>query len=354
MAANKISATQTSMTEAWVEYVIGISALIIRVFSRCKIIVGWKWHVDDYLAVLAIALFTMEVIMCQIMTDVGGDTERLGTTTGVTEEMALSMTPQARDDAEAGAKWLFASWYVYVSMIWSLKGIMLAFFSRLTKTLPEALLVKRVSVICVVAYLVTIAVITDHCRPIRRLWQVYPYAGDDCTQNISKYYALVTTNVVTDLMIIYIPIPVLWRLQTTMTRKLKFGMMFCAGGFIIICTILRCVICLRHPERLDLGLNWSIRETVVAILATNFPSIKPTYVHYCTRRRKSWRSDYSQGTDLMDFDGAGFHELSDLSGSGHSRRETLSPSRSSGAGPRRSVGSDYTIRITDLSMESLL
>lgn len=58
-------------------------------------------------------------------------TEDLGTMTVVTEEMALSMTQQARDDAEAGAKWLFAGWYVYVSMIWSLKGIMLAFFSRL-------------------------------------------------------------------------------------------------------------------------------------------------------------------------------------------------------------------------------
>ncbi|KAK8131392.1 glycosyl hydrolase 3 N terminal domain family protein [Apiospora sp. TS-2023a] len=142
MAANKTSATQTSMEEVWVEYAIGISALVIRVFSRCKILVGWQWQVDDYLAVLAIALFT-----------------------------------QARDDAEAGAKWLFAGWYIYVSMIWSLKGIMLAFVSRLTEKLPEARLVRRVSVICLAAYVATIAVITDHCRPIRKLWQVYPYAG---------------------------------------------------------------------------------------------------------------------------------------------------------------------------------
>ena len=56
----------------------------------------------------------------------------------------------------------------------------------------------------------------------------------------------------------------------------------------------------------------------------------------------------------MSFDGAGFQELEDLSGSGHNRRETLSPSTSPGAGPRRSVGSNYTIRITDLSVESLL
>lgn len=85
-------------------------------------------------------------------------------------------------------------------------------------------------------------------------------------------------------MIMYIPIPLLWRLQTTIqklvplldqntvlpmlmqhARKLAFGLMFCAGFFIVICTLLRCVICLQTPERLDLGLNWSIRETVSSL-----------------------------------------------------------------------------------------
>lgn len=46
-----------------------------------------------------------------------------------------------------------------------------------SKSLPEERLVKVVSVITVAAYLATLAVITGHCRPIHRLWQVYPYAG---------------------------------------------------------------------------------------------------------------------------------------------------------------------------------
>ncbi|KAK8069265.1 hypothetical protein PG994_005881 [Apiospora phragmitis] len=61
--------------------------------------------------------------MCQLMSE-------LGTVTGVTEEMALRMTHKSRDDSKSGAKWLFAAWYVYVSLIWSLKGTMLALFGR--------------------------------------------------------------------------------------------------------------------------------------------------------------------------------------------------------------------------------
>lgn len=51
-----------------------------------------------------------------------------------------------------------------------------------------------------------------------------------------------------------------------------FGLMFCAAGFIIICTLLRCIICLQTPERLDKGLAWSIRETVrsSSLLSSSF------------------------------------------------------------------------------------
>lgn len=49
------------------------------------------------------------------------------------------------------------------------------------KTLPEERMVKWVSVIVVAAYLATLAVVTGHCRPISRAWQVYPYAGGEAT-----------------------------------------------------------------------------------------------------------------------------------------------------------------------------
>ncbi|KAF6801017.1 hypothetical protein CSOJ01_12066 [Colletotrichum sojae] len=281
-----------TVIEMWVEYAIGIVLLFLRVFSRFKM-VGRKWQGDDYLAIAAIIFFTFEVMMCQIIVE-------KGSITGMTDELALSLTPEEYKSHETGAKWLFAAWYVYVSLIWSLKGIMLFFFSRVTKTLPEERLVKVVSVITVAAYLATLAVITGHCRPISRLWQVYPYAGDDCTQNRSKYYALVTTNVLTDMMIMYIPIPLLWRLQTTLKRKLSFGLMFCAGFFIVICTLLRCIICLQTPERLDLGLNWSIRETVIGIICTNAPSIKPLFPS-----RHTGSTSTSNPTGLVTFGGTG-------------------------------------------------
>ncbi|KAF4435203.1 Kinesin-like protein [Fusarium austroafricanum] len=257
--------------EMWIEYGIGVLVLILRIFARLqriKYTKFTKWAPDDYFAFVALILWTFEVSMCQIIAD-------KGSITGLTNEIASKLTPAEAKSHETGAKWLFAAWYVYVSMVWTLKAMMLGILFRVTKSLPEERLVKWASVFVFVCYLITLGVVSGHCWPTQKLWQVYPVPSIDCSQNRAKYYALVTTNVTTDLVIMALPIPVLWKLQIDIRRKLMFGLMFCAGFFIIICTLLRCIICLNMPERLDLGLSWSIRETVVGIICTNAPSIKP-------------------------------------------------------------------------------
>ncbi|KAF4444730.1 Kinesin-like protein [Fusarium austroafricanum] len=188
---------QPVIIEMWTEYAIGILTLCLRIFGRVKI-VRWKWDGDDYLAVAALILFTS--ILCFVLK------AGKGSITGMTDEIALSLTPEQYRSHETGAKWLFAA------------CIDAKLEAECSKTLPEQRLVKWTSVVVVAAYLVVIGVITGHCWPTYRLWQVYPSPGDDCSQNRAKYYALVITNVFTDVLIILIPIPLLWKLQTTIKK----------------------------------------------------------------------------------------------------------------------------------------
>ena len=46
-------------------------------------------------------------------------------------------------------------------------------------------------------------------------------------------------NLVTDLIIILIPIPIIWPLKISLARKLGLLLMFCAGIFVMIAAILR-------------------------------------------------------------------------------------------------------------------
>ncbi|CAI6338866.1 unnamed protein product [Periconia digitata] len=253
--------------EAWSEYGVGMAILLVRIAYRCTQ-VGLKWEGDDYFAVLACVFFTAELSMLELI-------GQNGSITGLSDEIALTLTEEQKVKIVYGSKCLLAGWIVYTTLIWCLKACMLFFYCRLTFNLQQKRLVKITGAICVAAYLATITVFLTHCHPLPRLWQVYPYPGDDCALNISKYLALVVTNVTTDLMILYIPLPLLWTVQIPLRRKILFGFWLCTGVFIMIATILRCVICLQDVSQINVGTIWSIRETFVGIIAVNLPVLKP-------------------------------------------------------------------------------
>jgi hypothetical protein len=114
--------------EMWTEYAIGIIVLFLRLFARLQRIKFTKfrtWALDDWFTIPAIILWTFEVSMCQIIT-------QLGSITGLTNEVASKFTPEQVKSYETGSKWLFAAWYVYVTMVWTLKAMMLSLLYRVT------------------------------------------------------------------------------------------------------------------------------------------------------------------------------------------------------------------------------
>ena len=96
-------------------------------------------------------------------------------------------------------------------------------------------------------------------------------------------------------MILYIPLPLLWTVQIPARKKVIYGFWLCTGIFIMIATLLRCILCLQDVSQINVGTIWSIRETVlpptlsppshttnnsqqfVGIIAVNFPVLKPFF-----------------------------------------------------------------------------
>ncbi|PGH13413.1 hypothetical protein AJ79_03692 [Helicocarpus griseus UAMH5409] len=255
--------------EAWSEYAIGLLVLFIRIFYRCKL-VGRNWDGDDYFAVIAVFFWTAELCMLELI-------GQYGSITGMSDEIAVTLTEEQKHRLVIGSKCLLAGWCLYVTLIWCLKACMLFLYNRLTLNLNQQRAVKMTAVACVLAYISTIIVILTRCYPIQRTWQVYPYPGDACALNIPNYLALVVTNVTTDIMIIYIPLPLLWKVKLPTRQKILYGVWLCTGVFIIIATLLRCIICLNDVASINLGTIWSIRETFVAIIAVNIPVLKPFF-----------------------------------------------------------------------------
>ncbi|KAM0355961.1 hypothetical protein ACHAPU_000350 [Fusarium lateritium] len=257
-------------TEAWTEYGLGAIVLFLRYFARWKS-VGFKgYQGDDYFALAAMVFWTIELVMLELI-------GQSGTNIGVTDEMGAAMSAAEIDKREFGSKCLLAGWNFYVTLIFTLKGVMLCFYSRMTLGLWQRKLVIWTQVGTALAYCGVIAAIWGHCTPLQKNWQVYPNPGDACTLGVANYLTLVVLNIITDLFIVAIPIPLLWTVKLSIQRKLMIGVLLCSGVFIMVATLLRCIYSLRDLEGINTSTIWAIRETFVAIIAVNAAAIKPLF-----------------------------------------------------------------------------
>ncbi|OWT42718.1 hypothetical protein VFPPC_18131 [Pochonia chlamydosporia 170] len=255
------------LAEVWTEFALGLLVMCARIACRVRS-VGSKWDGDDYLTIVAGILWTIEIML---LPAIGS----LGSIKGMTDEIARTLTEEQKNRITSGSKLVFLGWFIYVTLIWVLKACMLYLYGRLTLDLKQRKLVKFTAVVCVLAYISAVLVMLFHCRPMYKNWQVYPYPGDSCALNIHSLYALAVTNISTDIFIVAIPLPLLRKVQMPCHRKLLCGLWLCTGIFVIIATFLRCVFGLQFPTSVSNGTIWSIRETVVAILAANTPVIGP-------------------------------------------------------------------------------
>ncbi|KAI8255383.1 hypothetical protein K4K58_012227 [Colletotrichum sp. SAR11_239] len=110
--------------EAWTEYAIGLLVLLVRIVYRSTI-VGTNWEGDDYFALIAVFFWTGELVMLELI-------GQYGSITGMTDEIALTLSDKQIERIVVGSKCLLAGWILYVTLIWCLKACMLFLYRRLT------------------------------------------------------------------------------------------------------------------------------------------------------------------------------------------------------------------------------
>lgn len=63
------------------------------------------------------------------------------------------LTPDELADYSLGSKLQITAWYTYTALLWSLKGTMLSFFSRMTIGTWHKRMVNYISIGCVLSYI---------------------------------------------------------------------------------------------------------------------------------------------------------------------------------------------------------
>ncbi|KAF4453283.1 hypothetical protein F53441_4013 [Fusarium austroafricanum] len=280
------------LIEEWTLYAFGTLLLFTRFAVRIKTVGLRGFQGDDFFSMLVLLFFTIDAFTVHLIYFYGTNLE-------AGDVMKTRQLKQWEiDEYTKGSKLELMAWYSYPTLIWCLKGTMLCFFSRMTIGTWHNVFVKSISILCAVTYLAVFLTITFGCFPTQRNWQVVPNPGLRCTFKFQNLLVTTVLNVITDALILCIPMPLLWKLQIPLKKKFVIGLLLSSGLFVISAAITRVVVTLSaNPSALTVN-AWGVRETIVGIITVNIPILRPLFTKsfWNGQSASQLSSSYRQGT----------------------------------------------------------
>ncbi|KAL1646608.1 hypothetical protein SLS58_003194 [Diplodia intermedia] len=259
------------LPEIWGLFIFGCIVFSLRFIVRLRTVGITNLSGDDYFAMCAWVFFTVDAIVVD-------RAYRYGTNVDFSEAEYEAMTSAELHSVSKGSKYELVAWFSYSALIWSMKATMLFFYRRLTFGLWQQRLVRYLTLSCALTYIGVLVTITLGCRPFAANWR-----------NIGVVAAF---NVATDVALLSVPLPLLWRLQVPARQKCVVAAFLLTGVFVVAAAVVRVVATLgAAPSTTTVNL-WGVRETIVALVCVNAPMLRPLFVRRFWAR-EPWRSGSS-------------------------------------------------------------
>ncbi|KAJ0423084.1 hypothetical protein BJY00DRAFT_310681 [Aspergillus carlsbadensis] len=277
------------IVEAIAEFTVGIFITALRLFTRWKLVGIKKWGGDEYFSIVALLFWVIEIVPVIL---VGRE---YGSNTGWTDKERARFDEGTIKRLETGSKLVLVGWFGYITALWALKASMLFFYDRVTYGLFEQKIVRGCAIYCVGSYIAVLLALFLHCRPFHKAWQVYPDPGRECSAGYTLYPVVLAFNVISDIVLVGVPIPMLIKLQANWVQKLVIGILLCSGIFIVIAAFLRCMLAISSIDQINVAAIWAVRETFVAMVVVNAPALKPLF------RLSTWRSPFRRNGSSNEY-----------------------------------------------------
>ncbi|KAH6656129.1 hypothetical protein BKA67DRAFT_658011 [Truncatella angustata] len=288
----------------------------LRTYTR-KVVINELW-VDDYLAIFSNILLVGQAVSEGIQVRDG-----VGTHLWDVMEVPGALTRYSK------MEWVGLLIYNIVGLF--IKLMFFFQYYRIVRNVPRLKLIYTVIMSLVVIWCAAqILVSAFTCIPIAALWD--PSVTGVCNPigPDAQFYMASIGNIVTDVVILILPIPVVWRLSLRRPQKMVLFVVFGLGFFTCFISTFR-VIFLHRPVDFTYGgidvLCWSHAELASGIICASIPTLKALVGRYfptlgTTRRVTTGyqRYDYSsrgkefaspRSADLSTKD-TGIYGLADL------------------------------------------
>lgn len=143
---------------------------------------------------------------------------------------------------EVGSRLVLAARIFYAAYIWIAKLTVLEFLKRLigkswAKSYEVGL--RFIYGFLIVTFIgVVIGTLTE-CQPFPHYWQVVPDPGPKCREGLAQLIVMGACDIVTDVVLIVFPIPLVWQSSMRLSKKLSLILLFLMSTVLIAITAYR-------------------------------------------------------------------------------------------------------------------
>ncbi|KAF4446232.1 hypothetical protein F53441_10117 [Fusarium austroafricanum] len=138
-------------------------------------------------------------------------------------------------------QWFYASTVVYIPAAFFTKATILLLMARVFAVEPRVSKALRIFIwALLIAYLPILFLRIFDCYPIRTYWDP-TVKNAHCLNQRKIFFSDLSISIVTDLLILLVPVPLTWKLSMTIAKRIKIVLLLGAGGIATALTAFRVV-----------------------------------------------------------------------------------------------------------------
>ncbi|KAG6010805.1 hypothetical protein E4U21_004193 [Claviceps maximensis] len=123
------------------------------------------------------------------------------------------------------------------------------------------------------------------CVPVQKLW--YPQTPGHCIDQVGTWISNAASTIFTDLVILIMPAPQIWKLQLRKTEKIGLTLAFSLGFFVVFASAYRTSVLFTYSNSdpsytLAPTVGWTEIEMAAGIISACLPTLLPIFL-YCAR-----------------------------------------------------------------------
>ncbi|KAK2594139.1 hypothetical protein QQS21_008138 [Conoideocrella luteorostrata] len=157
------------------------------------------------------------------------------------------------------------------------------------------------------------------CVPVQKLW--YPQIPGRCINQVGTWIANAASTILTDLVILLMPIPQIWKLQLRKTEKIGLTFAFSLGFFVVFASAYRTSVLFTYSNTdptytLAPTVGWTAIEMSAGIVSACLPTLLPIVLR-CAQAFGFTRTASAPSRDTFappTFGGSGGHKTKIKSG----------------------------------------